>query len=130
VGPQHDAPSVSLTDEAHRLVVSRLGQRLRIAGTAELAGYENEINRLRCEAIMQRAFELFPRAGDRGRAEFWAGLRPATPGNVPLIGRTRYSNLFLNTGHGTLGWTLACGSGRAIADIVGGKRPDIDFRFL
>jgi len=130
VGPQHDAPSVSLTDEAHRLVVSRLGQRLRIAGTAELAGYDNEINRLRCEAIMQRAFELFPRAGDRDRAEFWAGLRPATPGNVPLIGRTRYSNLFLNTGHGTLGWTLACGSGRAITDLVSGSRPEVDFGFL
>ena len=130
VGPQHDAPSVSLTDEAHRLVVSRLGQRLRIAGTAELAGYDNKINSVRCEAIMRRAFELFPRAGDRDHAEFWTGLRPATPGNVPLIGGTRYSNLFLNTGHGTLGWTLACGSGRAIADIVSGKRPDIDFRFL
>jgi len=130
VGPQHDAPSVSLTDEAHKLVVSRLGQRLRIAGTAELAGYDNEINRVRCEAILRRAFELFPRAGDRDHAEFWTGLRPATPGNVPLIGGTHYSNLFLNTGHGTLGWTLACGSGRAIADLVSGKRPEIDFRFL
>jgi D-amino-acid dehydrogenase len=130
VGPQHDAPSVSLTDEGHKLVVSRLGQRLRIAGTAELTGYDNKINDMRCEAIVQRAFELFPHGGDRGRAEFWAGLRPATPGNVPLIGRTRYSNLFLNTGHGTLGWTLACGSGRAVADLVGGSRPQVDFRFL
>jgi D-amino-acid dehydrogenase len=130
VGPQHDAPSVSLTDEAHKLVMSRLGSRLRIAGTAELDGYNNEINSLRCEAIVRRTFELFPRAGDRDRAEFWAGLRPATPGNVPLIGRTRYSNLFLNTGHGTLGWTLACGSGRAIADLVDGRRPGVDFRFL
>lgn len=129
VGPQHDAPSVSLTDEARKLVFSRLGSRLRIAGTAELAGYDVEINRIRCEAIVRRVFELFPDAGERGRAELWAGLRPATPGNVPLIGGTRYPNLYLNTGHGTLGWTLACGSGRAIADIMNGVRPEVDFRF-
>lgn len=130
VGPQHAAPTVSLADEARKLVFSRLGSRLRIAGTAELAGYDTEINRLRCEAIMKRVFELFPNPGHHGRAEFWTGLRPATPGNVPLIGGTRYPNLFLNTGHGTLGWTLACGSGRAVADIVSGIRPEVDFRFL
>lgn len=129
VGPQHDAPCVSLTDEARKLVFSRLGPRLRIAGTAELAGYDTAVDNNRCEAILRRVFDLFPRAGDRNRAEFWAGLRPATPGNVPLIGGTRYPNLFLNTGHGTLGWTLACGSGRAIADIMSGVRPEVDFRF-
>ncbi len=128
-GPQHQAPAVSLTDESHKLVFSRLGERLRIAGTAELASYDIAINTVRCEAIVRRVFELFPDAGERGRAELWAGLRPATPGNVPLIGGTRYPNLYLNTGHGTLGWTLACGSGRAIADIVSGARPDVDFRF-
>lgn len=128
-GPQHLAPTVSLTDEAHKLVFSRLCGRLRIAGTAELAGYDMEINRARCEAILRRVFELFPEAGERGRAELWAGLRPATPGNVPLIGGTRFPNLFLNTGHGTLGWTLACGSGRALADIISGNRPEVDFRF-
>ncbi|HSN39109.1 MAG TPA: FAD-dependent oxidoreductase, partial [Burkholderiales bacterium] len=122
--------TVSLTDEGRRLVFSRLGGRLRIAGTAELNGYDAAVNPLRCEAIMRRTFELFPNAGARDRAGFWAGLRPATPGNVPLIGRTRYPNLFLNTGHGTLGWTLACGSGRAIADIVSGVRPGVDFRFM
>lgn len=130
VGPRHDAPIVSLTDEGHKLVFSRLGGRLRVAGTAELAGYDMEINRIRCEAIMRRVFDLFPNAGERDRAEYWAGLRPATPGNVPLIGGTRYPNLYLNTGHGTLGWTLACGSGRAIADIVSGVRPEADFRFM
>lgn len=130
VDPQHDAPTVSLTDEGRRLVFSRLGGRLRIAGTAELNGYDAAVNPLRCEAIMRRTFELFPNAGAREHAQFWAGLRPATPGNVPLIGRTRYPNLFLNTGHGTLGWTLACGSGRAIADIVSGVRPGVDFRFM
>ncbi|MFN7085273.1 MAG: D-amino acid dehydrogenase [Burkholderiales bacterium] len=130
VDSQHDAPTVSLTDEAHRLVFSRLGNRLRIAGTAELAGYDTAIDRARCEAILRRVFEMFPAAGDRDRAGFWAGLRPATPGNVPLIGGTRYPNLFLNTGHGTLGWTLACGSGKSLAAIIGGKAPETDFPFL
>lgn len=130
VGPQHEAPTVSLTDEGRKLVFSRLGNRLRVAGTAELAGYDTDIDRVRCEAILRRVFELFPNAGERDRTEFWAGLRPATPGNVPLIGGTRYPNLFLNTGHGTLGWTLACGSGRAIADIVNGNLPQVGIKFI
>jgi D-amino-acid dehydrogenase len=121
--------SVSLSDEAHKLVFSRLGERLRIAGTAELAGYDTSINEVRCRAILKRTMDLFPGAGDASRAEFWAGLRPATPSNIPCIGRTRYANLFLDTGHGTLGWTHACGSGRAIADIVSGRAPEVDFAF-
>lgn len=121
--------TVSLTDEAAKLVFTRLGERLRIAGTAELAGYDTSINEVRCNAILRRTLELFPDAGDATRAEFWAGLRPATPGNIPYVGRTRYRNLFLNTGHGTLGWTHACGSGRAIADLVSGRKPEIDFPF-
>ena len=124
-----EAPTVSLTDVAHKLVFSRLGDRLRVAGTAEMDGYNTEVNDVRCEAIARRAFDLFPGAGHPARAEFWTGLRPATPSNVPCVGRTRYPNLFLNTGHGTLGWTLACGSGQAIADIVGGRVPKPDFRF-
>jgi len=121
--------TLSLTDEAHKLVLSRLGDRLRIAGTAELNGYNTEINTVRCEAIVKRVTELFPEAGDSSRAEFWAGLRPATPSNIPCIGRTKYRNLFLNTGHGTLGWTHACGSGRILADIVSGRKPEVDFAF-
>ena len=78
---------------------------------------------------MRRTAELFPRAGDGSEAQFWTGLRPATPSNVPLIGRTRLRNLYLDTGHGTLGWTLACGSGRALADIVSGVAPEVDFPF-
>ncbi len=124
------APRVSLTDEAAKLVFSRLGDRLRVAGTAELAGYDTAVNRVRCEAIVRRTRELFPGLSGADRAEFWAGLRPATPSNVPLVGRSRYPNLFLDTGHGTLGWTLAAGSGQAIADIVGGRRPETDFPFL
>ena len=121
--------NVSLSDEAHKLVLSRLGDRLRIAGTAELNGYNTEINTVRCEAIVKRVMELFPGAGDPAQATFWTGLRPATPDNIPCIGRTKYPNLYLNTGHGTLGWTHACGSGRALADIIGGRKPEVDFAF-
>jgi D-amino-acid dehydrogenase len=121
--------TVSLSDEAHKLVLSRLGDRLRIAGTAELNGYNTEINVVRCEAIVKRVMNLFPEAGDPALATFWTGLRPATPSNIPCIGRTKYPNLYLNTGHGTLGWTHACGSGRAIADIVDGRKPEVDFAF-
>ena len=124
------APHISLSDGANKLVMSRLGDRLRVAGTAELTGYDTSINEVRCRAIVKRTFELFPQAGRPEEAQFWAGLRPATPGGVPCIGRTRYANLYLNTGHGTLGWTMACGSGAAIADIVSGKKPEVDFRFL
>jgi D-amino-acid dehydrogenase len=124
------APAVSLTDDEYQIVISRLGERMRVAGTAELNGYNTELNERRCHALVRRFASLFPGATDTSRPEFWTGLRPATPGNVPLIGRTRIANLFLNTGHGTLGWTHACGSGQAIADIVSGVQPDVDFRFL
>jgi D-amino-acid dehydrogenase len=103
------AHQVSLTDDEYKLVFSRLGDRLRIAGTAELNGYDRDLNRVRCEAIVRRVEELFPGAGDSERAQFWTGLRPATPSNVPIIGRSKVGKLFLNTGHGTLGWTHACG---------------------
>src|SRR5258706_7484703 len=103
--------TVSLSDEAHKLVLSRLGDRLRIAGTAELNGYNTEINQVRCEAIVRRVMELFPDAGDPSRATYWADLRPATPSNLPCIGATKYPNPFVKTGHGTLGWTLACRPG-------------------
>jgi D-amino-acid dehydrogenase len=123
------APSVSLTDEAHKIVVSRLGNRLRAAGTAELTGYDTELNGVRCAAITRRIRSLFPALGGITEVENWAGLRPATPDNVPIIGRTALRRLYLNTGHGTLGWTLACGSGKALADIVSGRRPEVSFRF-
>lgn len=123
------APTVSITDDEAKIVISRLGDRLRVAGTAELNGYNTDINRIRCEAIVKRTFALFPQAGDRSRIEFWTGLRPATPSNVPYVGRTRFPNLYLNTGHGTLGWTMSCGSGHAIADIISGTPPQVDFRF-
>ncbi len=127
VGEHRGAPVVSLTDLAWKIVLTRLGDRLRVAGTAELAGYSLELNHVRCEALKRRTFELFPDAGDPASARYWAGLRPATPSNVPLIGATRYRNLWLDTGHGTLGWTMAAGSGRLLADLVAGRKPAVDF---
>ncbi|MFN5047927.1 D-amino acid dehydrogenase [Roseateles sp.] len=128
IAPEHSY-QVSLTDDEYKLVFSRLGERLRIAGTAELNGYDTTLNLARCEAIVRRTRELFPQMSDGRGAQFWTGLRPATPSNVPYIGRSRLRNLFLNTGHGTLGWTHGCGSGAAIADIVSGRRPELDFAF-
>jgi D-amino-acid dehydrogenase len=123
------APTVSLTDDGYKLVLSRLGDRLRVAGTCELNGYTRDLNTARCEAITRRTRELFPHACDYDNPTYWAGLRPLTPSNVPYIGKSRIANLFLNTGHGTLGWTMGCGSGRAIADIVSGRTPEVDFAF-
>lgn len=129
VSDPDSAPTVSLTDDGHKLVISRLGNRLRVAGTCELNGYTRELNMTRCDAITRRTRELFPNACDYDNPAYWTGLRPLTPSNVPYIGKTKFSNLFLNTGHGTLGWTMGCGSGRAIAEIVSGRRPDVDFAF-
>lgn len=124
------APTVSLTDDEHRLVFSRLGNRLRIAGTAEFNGYNLDLNPVRCNALLRRARQLFPALEAGGEPQFWCGLRPSTPSNVPCIGRTRYPGLWLNTGHGTLGWTMACGSAAALADLMSGRRPAPDFPFL
>lgn len=129
VADARKAHQVSLTDDGHKLVFSRLGDRLRIAGTAELNGYNRDLNPVRCQAIVRRVEELFPGAGDSSRAEFWTGLRPTTPSNLPVIGRSRVANLFLNTGHGTLGWTHACGSGKSLARIMSGLQPELDFAF-
>ena len=123
------APRHSLTDESRRVVCSRLGDHLRVAGTAELNGFDLGPNPERSAGIVHWLEEHLPGVTDIERAEHWCGLRPATPSNVPLIGRTRVDNLYLNTGHGTLGWTLACGSGHALADIVTGRKPEPDFPF-
>lgn len=123
------AYKVSLTDDEYKLVFSRLGDRIRVAGTAELNGYSRELNLTRCRAIVRRTAEIMPDAAHWEQAEFWAGLRPTTPSNVPYVGRSRFGNLFLNTGHGTLGWTHSCGSAAALSDIVAGHRPDVDFAF-
>ena len=122
-------PTVSLIDDSAKIVFTRLGKRLRIAGTAELSGYSTDLNEVRCQALVKLAGEMFPGAADYGKAQFWAGLRPSTPSNVPIIGASKVPRLYLNTGHGTLGWTMACGSGRALADIISGRKPQVDFNF-
>ncbi len=123
------APVVSLTDDGHKIVISRLGQTLRVAGTAEFNGYDTSVNPVRCAALRRRIGEIFPELESVSELDRWAGLRPATPGNVPLIGDMAgagLEGLWLNTGHGTLGWTLACGSGRLLADLVAGRDPGLD----
>ncbi|MBR9970771.1 D-amino acid dehydrogenase [Magnetospirillum sulfuroxidans] len=124
------APSVSITDDEHKMVYSRLGDRLRAAGTAEMTGHDPSLNPKRWRMILDNARALFPQAGDFTQAEPWAGLRPVTPDSVPLIGATPLAGLWLNTGHGTLGWTMACGSARMLADLMSGQQADIDTQGL
>ncbi|PKO83255.1 MAG: amino acid dehydrogenase [Betaproteobacteria bacterium HGW-Betaproteobacteria-11] len=123
------APTVSLTDDEARLVFSRLGERLRVAGTAEFIGYDLELNPARCDALMRRTRALFPALANVRQIDFWSGLRPATPSNVPLICGLReagLAGLWLNAGHGTLGWTLACGSAQLLAEQIAGRDAGID----
>lgn len=124
------APTVSLTDDEFKLVISRLGARLRVAGTAELGGYGTDINQVRANFILNKTMELFPGCANPDDVEFWAGLRPKTPDSVPVIGKTSIDSLYLNTGHGTLGWTMSCGSAQVITDIIEGKTPEISLSGL
>ncbi len=124
------APTGSITDVTHKVVITRLGDKLRGAGTAELAGYDLSLRPSRLATIRHVLGDLFPGAGDVARAQLWCGLRPMTPDNPPILGLTPCKNLFLNTGHGTLGWTMACGSGKILADLLSGRTPDIDLNGL
>jgi D-amino-acid dehydrogenase len=112
-------------DETHKVAITRLGDRIRVAGTAEIAGYSNRLGPHATDTVRYVISDLFPKGGDISKAEGWTGLRPMTPDGTPVLGPSRYENLYLNTGHGTLGWTMACGSGRAVADLVLGKQPEI-----
>jgi D-amino-acid dehydrogenase len=124
------APTVSLTDSSHKVVYTRLGNTLRMAGTAELSGYSRDLNHVRCDAMTAQAKALFGATLDFDHVRYWSGLRPSTPSNVPLIGQTKLTNLYLNSGHGTLGWTMGVGSARALADMISGIRPEPEFPFL
>ena len=128
IGGRNDAPHISITDEDHRIVYTRLGDRLRVAGTAEFDGYNTKLNEKRGNAL-EIARAQFPNAGDFDNSALWTGLRPLTPDGLPTIGQTTMDNLFLNTGHGT-GWTLCAGSGKATADLVSGNTPEIDLSGL
>jgi D-amino-acid dehydrogenase len=128
-----DASVVSLLDDTRKIAISRLGDHVRIAGTAEMAGYDTRVDtataRVRCEALVRRYEQLFPGVADTSQPNFWAGLRPSTPNNLPYIGRSKIANLWLNAGHGTLGWTHGAGSGRALAELISGRRPQLEYGF-
>jgi D-amino-acid dehydrogenase len=124
------APQSTVMDETHKVAITRLGGRIRVGGTAELAGYNLALREGRRGTLTHVVSDLFPQGGDVARAEFWCGLRPMTPDGPPIIGPTRYPNLYLNTGHGTLGWTMACGSGRVMADLLSGRQPEVDISGL
>jgi D-amino-acid dehydrogenase len=131
--PIHDArgaPESTVMDETHKVAVTRLGDRIRAGGTAELAGYTLKLHEARRRTLEHVVTDLFGRAGDVSRAEFWCGLRPMTPDGTPVVGGTRLPGLFLATGHGTLGWTMAAGTGAVIADLVSGRDPEIDMNGL
>ena len=124
------APTVSLIDDEYKIVFSRLGNRLRVAGTAEIAGFNHDQNAIRSNLLVRRTRELFPELNEQAEPEFWSGLRPVTPSAIPFIGQLRYPNLWVNSGHGTLGWTMACGSASALSLLMAGSKPPIDFPFL
>ncbi|NDY92942.1 D-amino acid dehydrogenase [Ideonella livida] len=129
-----DASVVSLLDDTRKIAISRLGDTIRIAGTAEMAGYDtgldNATAKVRCAALVRRYEELFPGVADTSEPNFWAGLRPSTPTNIPYIGRAaRLGRLWLNAGHGTLGWTHGAGSGKALAELMSGRQPELAFNF-
>ncbi|WCR45663.1 D-amino acid dehydrogenase [Stutzerimonas stutzeri] len=119
------APQSTVLDETYKVAITRFDQRIRVGGMAEIAGHDLSLNPRRRETLEMVVGDLFPLGGDPSEALFWTGLRPATPDGTPIIGATPYRNLFLNTGHGTLGWTMACGSGRVLADLLASKRPQI-----
>jgi D-amino-acid dehydrogenase len=120
------APESTVMDETHKVAITRLGDRIRVGGTAELAGYSLRLRTARKKTLDYVVSDLFGTGGDVAKGEFWTGLRPMTPDGTPVVGPTPYGNLFLNTGHGTLGWTMAAGSARVIADVVSGRAADID----
>jgi len=119
------APVSTVMDETYKIAITRFDDRIRVGGMAEVSGFDLRLNPRRRATLEMVVTDLFPRGGDAARGEFWTGLRPMTPDGTPVVGATRYPNLWLNTGHGTLGWTMACGSGRLLADLISRRRPEI-----
>lgn len=124
------APASTILDETYKVAVTRFDDRIRVGGMAEIVGFNTRLNNRRRETLEKVVEDLYPGAGDLARATFWTGLRPMTPDGTPVVGATRFKNLYLNTGHGTLGWTMACGSGQLIADLISGTTPAIPFSDL
>jgi D-amino-acid dehydrogenase len=119
------APTSTILDETYKIAITRFDNRIRVGGMAEIAGFDLSLNPRRRATLEMVTSDLYPKGGDLSQATFWTGLRPATPDGTPIVGATSFRNLFLNTGHGTLGWTMACGSGRFLADLMAKKRPQI-----
>ncbi|MEB2846799.1 FAD-dependent oxidoreductase [Rhizobiales bacterium RZME27] len=119
------APESTVMDETYKIAITRLGDRIRVGGMAEISGYTNDLGLARRRTLEHSVMDLFP-GGEVGKGEFWSGLRPMTPDGTPIIGKTHIAGLYLNTGHGTLGWTMSTGSARVIADLVSGRTPEID----
>jgi D-amino-acid dehydrogenase len=124
------APVSTVMDETYKVAITRLGDRVRVAGTAELTGFDVRLRNERRETVRFVVSDMFPKAADMTEDHFWTGLRPMTPDGTPVLGATPYKNFFLNTGHGTLGWTMACGSGKLVADLISGEKPAIDMANL
>jgi D-amino-acid dehydrogenase len=120
------APVSTVLDETYKVAVTRFDRRIRVAGMAELAGFDLSLRAGARKTLQMVTEDLFPGASEMARGEFWTGLRPMTPDGTPVVGATAVRRLFIDTGHGTLGWTMAAGSGRLIADLVTGRKPDID----
>jgi D-amino-acid dehydrogenase len=120
------APHSTVLDESYKVAITRFDQRIRVGGMAEVSGYDLSLPKSRRETLELVVRSLYPDGGDLAAAEFWSGLRPSTPDGPPVVGATKFRNLWLNTGHGTLGWTMACGSARYLSDLVDGRRPEID----
>ncbi|NVD42302.1 D-amino acid dehydrogenase [Ensifer sp. HO-A22] len=120
------APVSTIMDETYKIAITRLGDRIRVGGMAEIAGFSNDLPQTRRATLEHSVEDLFGGAGDQRQATFWSGLRPMTPDGTPVIGATHFTNLFLNSGHGTLGWTMACGSGRVLSDLISGAKPEIE----
>jgi len=119
------APVSTVLDETYKIAITRFDDRIRVGGMAEIAGFDKSLRQARRETLETCVNDLFPGGGDTSKATFWTGLRPMTPDGTPIVGRTPVPNLFLNTGHGTLGWTMSCGSGQLLADLISGKQPAI-----
>jgi D-amino-acid dehydrogenase len=130
VADAESSPQSTIMDESYKVAITRLGERIRVGGTAEVGGYQIRLSADRRKTLERSLLDFFPRGGNFNEVSFWSGLRPMTPDGPPIVGPTRYKNLHLNTGHGTLGWTMACGAGRIVADQMHGRKPEISMAGL
>ena len=128
IGAEHRAPDLSITDYDRKIVYARIGEQLRVAAMVDIVGFDPAVDPERLALIKRQARDTFPNAGDYDAAVEWAGMRPATPSGVPLLGATAYRNLWLNLGHGALGFTLACGSAQLLSELIGQRQTSIDLQ--